>query len=134
MMTALVLGLGVRVFLESAELAKVVKQTQMRDTLVFLSPIASLAMIHYTLALKSFGLRSLQTEGLTYLAAVCGFLAITIPYYFGSPVSVSISECAWWKLWGCSTFEVRLNYWLLSIIVTIGAAALVRALKQEKIV
>lgn len=132
-MMALVAALGARVVLESAELAKIVGRTPLRDMLILFAPIASLAIIHYTLALRSYGIRSLQTEGLTFLAAVCVFLAITLPYYFGSPVSVSVSECAWWRLWGCSAVEIRLNYWLLSLTGVVGVVALLCVLKREKV-
>lgn len=133
-MVALAAALGVRVVMESAELAKVVKPTPLRDMLSFVAPVASLAIIHYTLALRAYGIRSLQTEGITFLSVVCVFLAITLPYYFGPQVPVFVSECAWWKAWGCRAVEVQLNYWLLATIVVVGFVALVSALKREGIV
>lgn len=133
MMMALVAALGARIALESAKFEKVVGRTPLRDMLILFAPIASLAIVHYTLALKSYGIRSLQTEGLTFLAVVCAFLAITLPYHFGSQVPVSISECAWWKLWGCSADEVKFNYWLLSVIAVVGVVALAHVLRREKV-
>lgn len=127
-MMALVAGLGVRVVLESVELLKIAPRTPLRDMLIFVSPIASLAILHYTLALRSFGIRSLQTEGLTFIAVVCVFLAITLPYYFGSPAS----KCAFWKILGCNDRVAKLNYWLLSVIGLVGLVALFLTLRREK--
>lgn len=101
MMLGLGLSLGVRVMLENSQLDLLLPRSDMRDLLLFVAPGVSLMLIQYTLAVKSFGVRSLLIEFLAFLGAYCIFLSLTFSYYFGIDVQVSSRECFLW-IFSCS--------------------------------
>lgn len=104
---ALVFSLGARIVLESAELSKVVPQNATRDLLIFIGPLAALAGLQYTFAVKSFGIRSLLTEALAFAGPAFVFLAITVSYYLGA--EVMIDGCRWWQIGCVEDVVVRSN-------------------------
>lgn len=133
-MTALVLSVGVRVVLENDQLTKVLPRTSSREFLLVFAPLVSLMAIHYTLAVKSFGMRSLKTEGMVYVFCASIFLAVTLAYFFGQSVEVPAENCPWWRLGGCEgTIEHQSNYFWSSLIAVGGFVALLLALRRERI-
>ncbi len=133
-MTALVLGLGARVVLENAELTKILPRSGLRDLLLVIAPLASLMAIQYTLAVKSFGMRSLYTEGMVFFFCASVFLAITLAHFFGQTVELPPEECPWWRVLGCaSTAQTQANYIWSPLIISCGFVALFLALQRENI-
>lgn len=133
-MTALVFSIGARVALENDQLTNMVPRTGARELLLILGPLASLMAIHYTLAVKSFGMRSLKTEGAIFLFCAGIFLAITLAYFLGQDVEMPAADCPRWKLLGCEgTIHRQANY-VWSVVVALGGfGALILALWREKI-
>lgn len=82
-MTSLVFSIGVRIVLENEQLTKLIPRSVAREFLLVFAPLVSLMVIHYTLAVKSFGMRSIQTEGLVYFFCASIFLTITLAYFLG---------------------------------------------------
>lgn len=133
-MLALTLSIGARVVLESEELTKVVSRTALREFLIVFAPLAGLMGAHYYSAIKSFGIRSLQTEGLIFVFLASLYLAVVVLYFSGEIVVVPSDECEWWRLFGCSGDEVREENYLWSVVLAlIGFGALFLVLKREKI-
>lgn len=128
---AAVAGIAARIALDSKELIKVTGEGGLRDLLIFASPISTLALMQYSLAIRSHGIRALSTEGLAFVPPLCIFLLVTLPSYLSS-VSVEVmEECAWWKVIGCSTEVSRPNYWIV-IILLFAAAMSIRALVRRE--
>lgn len=124
---AAVLGIGARVLLESQEIRKVTGTGRLKDLLLLISPVASLALVQYSLATRSHGIRDLITEGLAFALPVCFYLLITLPFYFGSVNIESSLDCAWWKVLGCKTETSSPNY-LIGIVILLAAGTSIRAL------
>ena len=133
-MIALVLSVGVRVALENDQITKVVPRTGAREFLLVFGPLVALMVTHYTLAVKSFGMRSLKTEGMVYFFCASIFLAITLAYFFGHSVEVPPEDCPGWRLRGCEgTIQRQANYIWSPVIVFSGFGALFLALRRERI-
>lgn len=133
-MITLCLSVSVRVALENNQLTNLLPRTITRDFLLIFAPLASLMAIQYTLAVKSFGMRSLTTEGMIYLFCVSIFLALSVAYFFGQSVEVPAEDCPQWKLFGCGATVRHQSNYLLSVPIGIsGFGALFLALKREKI-
>ncbi len=132
--TSLALSIGARIVLQSDELTKLVPRTPLREFMILFAPLVSLMALHYTLAVKSFGMRSLKTEGMVYAFCASLFLAITLAYFFGKSVEVHLNDCPWWKLRGCNgSMMHKDNYFWSAVITLAGFGALFLALTREKI-
>lgn len=133
-MTALALSISVRVALESNQLTEVIPRTIMREFLLVFAPLVSLMAIQYTFAVKSFGMRSLETEGMIYIFCASIFLAVTLAYFFGESVDVPAKDCPSWKLLGCKGAKQHQSDYIWSPLIALGGfGALFLALKREKI-
>jgi hypothetical protein len=97
LISSLTLGLAVRVVFSSSEIEKLVAQSLLRDTLLFAAPITSLAVLHYTLAVKSFGLRDAWIEIKAFTGFAMIFASIVAPAVFGGWVATPPADCPWYK-------------------------------------
>lgn len=133
-MTALAFSIGARVILENDQLTKAIPRTDAREFMIVFAPLVSLMALHYTLAIKSFGMRSLKTEGMVFVFCASIFLAVTLAYFFGESAEIPLGNCPWWKLGGCEGIVThKANYLWSPVIVLAGVGALFTALKREKI-
>jgi len=131
-MVALAFSIGATIVLESEELTKVVPRTKFREFLMFFAPLVSIMLVQYTYAIKSFGMRSLLTEGLVFAFAASFFLAVTSIYFFADVVVLQAYDCPWWKVRGCPETIIREpNYLLGGVTFAVGIAALLVALWRE---
>ena len=133
-MTALAFSIGARIILENDELTKAIPRTYAREFMIVFAPLVSLMALHYTLAIKSFGMRSLKTEGMVFVFCASIFLAVTLAYFLGQDVEMPAADCPRWKLLGCEgTIQRQANY-VWSLVVALGGfGALILALWREKI-
>lgn len=133
-MTSLVFSIGVRIVLENEQLTKLIPRSVAREFLLVFAPLVSLMVIHYTLAVKSFGMRSIQTEGLVYFFCASIFLTITLAYFFGQSVVLPPENCPWWQIRGCDgAIQRQASYFWSSPFTFFGLFALLLALRRERI-
>lgn len=128
---AAVAGIAARIALESKELIKVTGEGGLRDLLIFASPISTFALLQYSLAIRSHGIRALSTEGLAFVPPLCIFLLVTLPFYFSSVRVEVMAECAFWKVFGCSSEVNRPNVWI-AIVLLFAAAMSIHALTRRE--
>lgn len=131
-MTALAFSIAARIALESDELTKLFPRNAAREFMILFAPLVSLMALHYTLAVKSFGMRSLKTEGMIFVFCASIFLAVTLAYFLGVKVEIPPEGCPWWRLRGCEGRWVhRDNYLWSALIALVGLGALLFTLKRE---
>ena len=133
-MSALALGLGARIVLESDELTRLLPRSAAREAMILFAPLVSLMALHYTLAIKSFGIRALLTEALVFAFCASLFLFVTLSYLLGGKVEVPVEECSRWIRSCRDALVHRDNYFWSSVIVLGGLIALFVALNRERIV
>lgn len=95
--SALTLGLAVRAVFATNEIDKMIPQSLARDILLFAAPITSLAVLHYTLAVKSFGIRGARIEVSAFAGFAMIFAAIVAPVVIGVENSVPPTDCPWYR-------------------------------------
>ena len=91
---ALVLAVGSLVVMENAELRRVWPPTALRTTLIIIGPIAGIWLMNFTLAVKSFGHRSLLSEMLIGLTPTLVYLGIVLSMMTGIGHT---TPCPWWN-------------------------------------
>lgn len=124
-MTALAFSVGARIILENEQLTKAIPRTNAREFMLVFGPLVSLMGIHYTLAVKSFGIRSLKTEAMVYVFCASIFLAVTLAYFFGQSVEVALEDCPWWRFRSCDGIVThQANYFWSPIIALVGLGSL----------
>lgn len=128
---AAVAGLAARIAFKSTELVKVIGEGGLRDLLILASPVSTLVLLQYSLAIRSHGIRDLSTEGLAFVPPLCIFLLITLPFYFSAVSVETMTECAWWKVFGCRSEVSRPNYWI-GIAVLLAAILSIRELVHRE--
>ena len=133
-MASLALSIGARLVLENDELTKLSPRSAARDFMIVFAPLVSLMALHYTFAVKSFGMRSLETEGLVFAFCASIFLAVSLAYFFRQTVEIPLDDCPWWKVRGCEGNVMhKENYLWSSVVAFAGFGALILALKREQI-
>ena len=97
LLSALTLGLAVRVVFSTSEIEKLFAQSLLRDVLLFAAPITSLAVLHYSLAVKSFGIRHTWVELVAFTSFAMIFAAIVAPAVIGKAIEVPPADCPWYR-------------------------------------
>lgn len=117
---SLVLALGALVVMENGELRRVWPPTPLRSALVVLGPVAAIWLMNFTLAVKSFGHRSLVSEVLVGLVPTLTYLGVTLSLA-GSVGSGP--ACAWWDPFCEPQPGMPLPDWRVLALGLIGAGA-----------
>ena len=97
LLSALTMGLAVRAIFSTNQIDVVIPQSLARDILLFAAPITSLAVLHYTLAVKSFGIRDARVEISAFLSFAMIFAAIVAPAVIGVEVATPPVDCPWYR-------------------------------------
>jgi hypothetical protein len=95
---SLTLAFGIRVVFQTDEIEKLIPRSAARDILLFAGPITSIAILHYTLAVKSFNIRSLGVEAAAILGNALLYASLVVPIIVGTYIEVPVANCPWYKV------------------------------------
>lgn len=130
LIAALTLGIAVRVVFESSQLGQLIAPSFARNILLFAAPITSLAVLHYTLAVRSFGLRDARVEIAAFFGFTLIFAAIVTPVVFGVWVAMPPADCPWYRK--CPDDMVWApNVYIASALAGIGIALLLSVIWNQ---
>ena len=128
-LAALTLALAVRLVLENKEITKLLPATQIRTMLLIIAPLTSLALLHFTLAVRSFAARSLGIELAMLLGSAALFFALLAPRLIGTWILMPVDECGrllracphelmWAPTWWVQSASIA-----VSVVLIVGAVA-----------
>ena len=123
LISALTLGLAARVVFSQSQLPEILSPSLARNILLFLAPITSLAVLQYTLAVRSFGMRDAGVEISAFVGFAMIFAAIVAPAVIGKKIAEPPADCPWYR--PCPDVMVlEPNLFFAFALAGIGAALL----------
>lgn len=131
LLVAVVAALGVLIVLQNSELDKLVGASRLRTALVVLAPVASIALINYSMVAKSIVRESLLTEVYILAGTTLAYLAVVLSVLFGT--AVEVETCPFYKPFCQDEIGIRTN-WHLGVLFSVASlTVLVAALRRAGI-
>lgn len=130
-MAALTLGLAVRLVLENHELETLLPATSTRTALLLIAPLTSLSILHFSLAVRSFTVRSLAFETVELTGEATLLVSIVSPLLVGRWINTPPGQCTRWI--GSCPGELIWEplWWIQPVSLAISALLIVGATACE---
>lgn len=129
----MVAALAAVITLQNRALDVLVEPSFLRTLLTVAAPLACIALVNFSLSVKSFGNKSLGTELLIVLGAMQVYLAVVLSILFGTPYVANADRCTMWKPLCREHLSVVPDWRLGAAFALCGVLSLIAALRRSSV-